>query len=323
MKKLEPSRARRGSRIHRKTPATTQLDDKLRYRFPPFALDGHAWLPHDWLADYPKDAVLKQNGPGKLSLVRIGTSTRCFPKPTESPDAIKSWTKERHMAEMDRFCSDSGATGNVFVRARVSKDATNCIGIQTDQLFGMLMELAKEKNASAIDYVLQITRQGCAFLKKLAETDPQLLRPAARRSWRWPVLKSLHPFLSDDHIALCTNLQLGQDTPFEIHPTARWKTDAGGVIAFGLLSYLHETAARDTGPLGKYLSALPKFRDDSALQWWKIGQYLLLLAYPNPERITELESLVTAPSHRKSAGRVRFRIMRILRERFLSLAPPD
>ncbi|HWN97557.1 MAG TPA: hypothetical protein VNT99_21190 [Methylomirabilota bacterium] len=324
MKKPKPSHARGDSRDHRKKASSpTKRDETLRHRFPPFALDGHVWLPHEWVAHYPADAVLKQNDPGKLSLVRVGPSTRCFPKPTESSAAIKGWTKERHMAEMERLCSDGGATGNVFVRARVSKDATNCIGIHTNQFFGMLMELAKEKNEAAIEYVLQITRQGCVFLKGLSETNPELLRPAARRSWRWPVLKSLHPYLSDEHELICKNLQLGQDTPFEIHPSARWKTDAAGVIAFCLLTYLYDARERDAGPLGKHLSAFPKFSEDSAPRWWKVGQYLLLLAYPNPERVPELESLVKAPSHRKSPGRVRFRIMKILRDRFLSLAPPD
>ena len=101
-----------------------------------------------------------------------------------------------------------------------------------------VFDLALDADANAIGTLVRQTMEGCRVLRELTEAKPELLRPYARKSWAWPVLKSLHPHLSDDHEKILKTLQLGADTPLEIDASARWVNDPAHNIAFPLLNYL-------------------------------------------------------------------------------------
>ena len=73
--------------------------------------------------------------------------------------------------------------------------------------------------------------------------------------------------------------------------------------------------------LDKLADKLPEFSRDTAPEWWAVAQRVLLFTYPEPEQITELADLVTADSHKTSPGVIRFRIRKVLKERFSALAP--
>ena len=189
-----------------------------------------------------------------------------------------------------------------------------------------VFELAGEGNPDAVAQLVRQTIEGCRVLKQLAETKPQLLRPYTRRCWQWPILKSLHPQLSDDHDRILKTLELGEDTPLEISSGARWVNDAAHKIAFHLLNDLwlcqriERRKEEPPVPLGDLVDRLPPFNKDTALAWWKIAEQWLLFSYPEPESVAELDALVTAKTHRLSPGRRRERILEKIQKRFLALA---
>jgi len=62
-------------------------------------------------------------------------------------------------------------------------------------------------------------------------------------------------------------------------------------------------------------------------QWWKLALRCLIEAYPHPtkagelnEQVPALNRLVRAPSHRKTAGKIRSRILERLENKFYSFA---
>jgi hypothetical protein len=63
------------------------------------------------------------------------------------------------------------------------------------------------------------------------------------------------------------------------------------------------------------------FTKETAAEWWRVAKSALLADYPRPEADATLQQLVTAKSKRKSPGRMRSRILKVLKQRFESLAP--
>jgi hypothetical protein len=255
--------------------------------------------------------------------------TPVFDKPTESVEAIHAWSPERHNQETQAFIeSDRGHIANLLERATVSEDAVYCLAAKSRNLLGGLFRLVAKENKHAARYFAAIMRDSCARMNRLARSRPELFRPVTRLSWKWPVMKSLHPHLSDDHETLLRDLQLGQDTPLELDKSARWKLDKAAEYAFALVAYIYEARRTDV-PQTDYVAsvthaarALPEFNDDSSQEWWELAKEILLVTYPEPQNVSEFATLVTAPSHRRSGGRMKVRILEILESRFKGFAKP-
>ncbi|MFZ2643544.1 MAG: hypothetical protein WA117_21310, partial [Verrucomicrobiia bacterium] len=298
---------------------------------PPFVLPGYLWMP-TWWEPKPKPSEVFHSI-GNAVLVRDGgQGEEYFSEPSEDVKAICLWSRKRQEAEITRFFdSDRAPTANLFVRAKEvkSKGATQSLAWKAEALLRRLIQLSHEGNERAASCVAQITMTGCAELSRLAKENPKLLHPVARKCWKWPVAMSPHPLLTEDYKSICRSLKLGEDTPFEIHRTARWKLDEFGKTAVALLVYLwrarseNRFPATDCGELGKVMDSLPPFSNDSAPQWWEVAKKILELHCPDLVKIPELVALVKARTRNKSPGRTRSYILRKLRERFVGVARPN
>lgn len=291
---------------------------------PPFAIPGHEWIRPDFWPGLPPERIVRRQG--NAVLVRYDGKP-VFPSPSETPAEIARWKPERVSEEIDRFFrGDRDATANLVQRAQDDQNVTRWLELKIDNLLERLFLLAEAGNATAATAIAKILRKYVGRLSALAESKPDLLQSTARRSWRWPVMKSRHPYLNDNHERLLKRLQLGEDTPLEIHESARWIMDAAGEIAFALLLHLDTAHAQkqrdvfDYGRIGRAMSELPPFSADCDDGWWTIAEVVFLAAYPQPEDIPELAALIKAPSKRRSPGRIKAAILRLLKERFLAFA---
>ena len=297
---------------------------------PPFVLSGYLWIPTWWKPEPKPSEVV--HSIGNAVLVRDGGQWKeYFGKPSEDVKTICLWSRGRQEAEITRFFdSDRAPTANLFVRAKEgkSKGATQSLAWKAEALLRRLIQLSHEGNERAASCVAQITMTGCAELSRLAKENPKLLHPVARKCWKWPVAMSPHPLLTEDYKSICRSLKLGEDTPFEIDPSARWQLDEFGKMASALLIYLwrarseNRVPATDYGALGKVMDSLPQFGDDSAPQWWEVAKKVLEIYCPDPVKIPELVALVKAPTRKRSPGRTRSYILRKLEERFVKFARP-
>ena len=105
------------------------------------------------------------------------------------------------------------------------------------------------------------------------------------------------------------------------------KWDDAADIAFALLCYLWESRSEnrkpetDCGKIGEAVDRLPKFKDDSADEWWKAARVVFLFTYPKPETVPELAKLVKPLTKRRSPGRMKQAILDLLKARFIGFAP--
>ena len=189
---------------------------------------------------------------------------------------------------------------------------------------GFLVELAKMGHPGAAEGLVSIVANGCAELSALSAADLPLFRSIARGRFKWPLMKSRFPSLSDPE-TLLTDLQLGEDLPLAMDPRAKGILDDAGEIALHLLFHVwhvHRWAPKlYSRDVRDELSGLGKFNTDSREQWWKVAKKCFLHSYPKPQEIPELNEMVTATTHRKSAGRIRRSILEMIKARFLSFAP--
>jgi hypothetical protein len=139
-------------------------------------------------------------------------------------------------------------------------------------------------------------------------------------------MRSRHPLLCDNHEAIFSTLNLGYDLPFYFDNQSKWQFDEWGKIAFSLLLYVWRARKENRGwfdykTVGKYADTLPEFRKGAnADKWWELARAVLLLSYPKPEKISEFAGLVTLK--RRTASRVREKILERIRQRFINFAKP-
>lgn len=131
---------------------------------------------------------------------------------------------------------------------------------------------------------------------------------------------------------LCKAIDRESVAPVDLLKGAHWKLDRAGLVALQILLCLWQfryIPDRDDGradwePIEVYRMMahhLKPFHDGSKHRWWKVAQMLFLDYYPHPAQLREFAS-VCAPSCKGSPVKHRNYILRKLRERFLSFAPP-
>jgi hypothetical protein len=302
--------------------------DARRGKLPavPFHLPAHSWILAEWTASFPAERVIRTAG--KLALVRWnGERQRMFPKPHEGEEAACAWSKERYQEEVGKFLSiDRDIEASLFARAKRKKSGVQPMALKARDLIEELFVAAREGNQEAASSLAGISQQSVIQLTKLAKSNPKLLQRAARRSWRWPVLKSRHPLLSDEHEAMLGQLNLGYDLPVYFDSSSKWRFDEFGEIALDLLGYVWGTRKEncgmfDYGRIGRAADALPEFRKGpNANKWWELAKAHLLFTYPTPETIPELANLVRLK--RRTPSVVREKILERIKQRFINFARP-
>jgi hypothetical protein len=292
----------------------------------PFHLPGHSWIPTNWLGNFPAENVIRTFG--DLALVRRpGKRQRMFTKPKEGEEAACAWSQERSQQEIQKFLTiDQDIEASLFARAKRKKSGARPMALKAQDLIAELFVAAREGNEEAASSVASVLQEGVIQLTDLAKANPKVLQPAARMSWKWPVMKSRHPLISDEHETMFGALNLGYDLPFYFDRWSKWRADEFTEIALGLLNYVWHSRKENCGlydyqRIGELADGLPEFRrGPDANKWWELAEAHLLFTYPKPETIREFTDLVRLK--RRTPSRVRDRILERIKQHFLNFARP-
>ena len=296
------------------------------FRAVPFHLPNHTWVPVGWLVHFPPESVIQTFA--DLALVRRrGKRQRVFPEPKEGEDAVCAWAEERYQNQTQKFLTiDRDIEASLLARAKRKKSGAAPMALKAGDLIEELFAAAKQGNEEAASSVAEILLRGVSQLTELAKANPNLLRGAARRSLKWPVLKSRHPYISEEHEKLFGELNLGYDLPFYFDRSSHWKMDDFTEIALDLLGYVWRSRKENSGlydysRVGELADSLPEFRKGTnANKWWELAKAHLLFSYPKPEMIPELADLVRLK--RRTPSIVRARILERIEQRFMNFAHP-
>jgi len=187
-----------------------------------------------------------------------------------------------------------------------------------------LANLAREGNGKALWQLAEIVVDAVAGLNEIVTSNPNSIKPFAQTRTGWPLLRSTAPHLCDDD-KLLNEIELGKSVGIQLDKFSKWKPDAAAQIAFELIKHIE--FIRSENPLGmdagkniEFSKFLPPFSKDSVIHWWFIAEKFLLATYPEPEKIAELDALVTANSKRKYPSTRRAAILEKIRARFMHLA---
>ncbi|MGD0651671.1 MAG: hypothetical protein ABSA97_11130 [Verrucomicrobiia bacterium] len=257
---------------------------------------------------------------------------------------VPDWNDERERQEIQEFLrpnDDGMGPARLAVRVQVncSQAAAHALGSMAAECLRQLQVAAdltcESKLTSlyasvAVEELARVIAVACSELNELARKHPEIFHRFTRKGyWKWPVMKSTYPEFGDNEDELLKKLQLAKDLPLRLDPRAQWarsiKDDAGR-FAWSLLWYVWRARSEnnrwgfDFGDVGKMVDELPPLNKRSAPKWWGVAKTALLYTYPNPEQVDELKGIVTAPSKRRSPGRIKQAIFDILEKRFLSYA---
>jgi hypothetical protein len=116
----------------------------------------------------------------------------------------------------------------------------------------------------------------------------------------------------------------GLVTPVELDWGSRWRLDDAGRYALELLLWIWRM--RHTPIIcrfmGGWAASLPEFNDETKSEWWELGHSILDDVYRSIEKCPELRALVSKPRKLKAGPSHRDPIIRAIRRRFYSFAPP-
>lgn len=301
----------------------------------PFTVPGHHWVPRDggWIE--PEAIVIRTVLNHALVDNSNVHSERSFEKPSLPEAQIKAWKEPHNCPELEACRQEfyaHKATGNLYAHAKESNSSLLDLYIKANSIVGYLNHLAEKGNQKAVERLAEIAIEATSCLSVLAKSNPSLLRPMAGNCIAWPLIKSIHPLLSDDSEDLLnTKLKLGSALGLDIRSNSHWKIDDPvGKIALALVLFISRARTQpnkdyiDYGIYGKHASKLPPFSTGSALDWWGMAKECFLFSYPNPEKVEAFNQLVLSPQKRKSPGRIKAAILEMIRRRFLGMAPnPD
>ncbi|HQF59279.1 MAG TPA: hypothetical protein PKW77_08690 [Verrucomicrobiota bacterium] len=179
--------------------------------------------------------------------------------------------------------------------------------------------------------VVKLTRavaEAIELLDMLSEQKPDLLRRVAREMTHWPVLLSPNPKRNADPLAILRKLDVSGALPTaeDAHSKA-YVDDTAARTARALIDYLLFLRDKRRIPplrvdaLIREARALPALTKDTAADWWRVAEAVLLESYAQPLAVPELLAIVP-PAHRRFPSRAKSSLLARLRERFRSIAKP-
>lgn len=250
-----------------------------------------------------------------------------YEKPSEPIEEIHKWTTERAQKELQAFWeSDRKLIANLFERARIRVGAISDLAGKAEVLLDAIFRLAEEEGSAtqshAAHTLLWTLNKQVSKMNQLARAKPQLFSPIAKKFWKWPLLKSTHPHLSESD-DLLNLLELGKEAGFQNDKYSKWKPDKAMEIAWQLKNYQHSIRVNylDQYPVKaqKIFQALP-FNQQNAPELWEIAKWSLLRSYPNPEMVKEFQEVGIRKSKRSNPSSRRQAILEKIHARFIHLA---
>ncbi len=191
---------------------------------------------------------------------------------------------------------------------------------------GRLATLAREGNGKALWHFVEGVCASVEGLSQITRANPKVLAPLARGRIRWPMMRSTHP-LNCDPDRFLDDIQLAADVPLQTDKFSKWKPDFAAQYAINLYEHINALRADDSDvwiiqnrKRKHFKDLLPKFTKDTAETWWGIAEKFLLHSYPRPEKVAEFVKIVTAPTKKKSPGRMKQSILEKIKARFFALA---
>ncbi|GEM_PF-5629688 len=173
-------------------------------------------------------------------------------------------------------------------------------------LAGLAAE-ARGGDGKALCAIAYIAVETCEALSQITRANPAALRPVARKTIRWPLMRSKNPRCCDSDEIL-SQIGLGIDCPVVADLYSKWAPSFPTSVASDLLSFLVQECRTDREAIRK-----------NPERAWQAAKAAFLRTYPKPETIPDFDEMVTTAKGRKSDGRRRERIMTTIKRRFLSL----
>lgn len=169
-------------------------------------------------------------------------------------------------------------------------------------------------------------RHGVTMMNRCAIKKPDLFRSFACEKLFWPVIKSPHRGFKESasqEPVLFRRLGIGTKHPFLHIVGAKWRIDdEAGELAIDLWTRVYNSQSPKRGK-----RKLPDFYQERIGDkpagwecWWKEAEQLLKAELDNPAQCERLKQIVTAPTKRKSPGRVKAHLLLTIKDRFRSMA---
>src|ERR1700739_4339386 len=136
-----------------KIDATRSTTVPKLFRAVPFCLEGHSWIPMDWLPHVQPDTVIRTFEDWAL-VRRLGKRSRMFPEPKQGAEAACAWSEERYQQETQKFLSiDREIEASLFPRAKQKKSGARPMALKARDLIDELFVAAREGNEEAASSV--------------------------------------------------------------------------------------------------------------------------------------------------------------------------
>ena len=294
---------------------------------PRFALPDHEWIPAVW-----QNFKVEIRFAGEWRLVE---KTKFVPTAAEAKQNLKRHAKERTQLpkkfSKDKQFADARIVSDVMwnlatlvqsglAEKQAAKNPTSKLPKYLRKKPGATIKEIGDA-AGLLHYLVSV---GCKSLMEIAKTNPEVLRPIARKEMSWPLMMSKHPGYRVDYIQLLSALRQGADGFFDADQTSRDGTQRGPIEkgTREIAKKLYICLLSEWIQTGHKLDGIPvaEFCDDEKIstKWWKVAESRLLEAYPKPNEISEL-ARIAAPS-RKHPSDKNANIRRKLKKAFLGLA---
>jgi hypothetical protein len=294
---------------------------------PRFALPDHEWLPVRFQNFKEEIRVL-----GEWRLVRkikfVPTADDAK-RNLQRPPAIKGFTSKFKISgiELDtiKLTKIMGHLAEIVECGVAELDASKRAAIKVTQSSKTKANTVKGDIRDAAGLLHYLVNFGCAKLMKIAEKNPEILRPIARQKESWPMMMSKHPGYKVDHLKFLESLKQGEDALFDVNQTSRDGTQKAAVEkgTRGIAQKLYVCLWVEWNQTGQKLDGVPVpqfcYDAETISVWWKVAKARLLESYPTPHKVPELARISSAPS-RKYPAQKKDDILRRLKAAFLGLA---
>lgn len=281
---------------------------------PQFALPDHEWRMGDEMID--GDVIREINGWKLIRRKRQRANAKIAEKRLRNPGRglINHLAKEYLLPTK-------------WKKAAIAKQVADSLATLIEQKASGKVSTNQQEIEEAAKALHYLVSSGCQKLMELADKFPQIFKAIAQKCESWPVMSSTHARLRKKADKTLARIEQGKDAEVDTDQISRNGTRPGqhtsGIteIARELLRCVQtEWEKNDNCLQGK---PVPRFCDDETCLafWWEAARSALLAAYPEPEKIPELDRLVTARSRRNYPSHIRTDILKKIKAAFVGLAP--
>jgi len=308
-----------------------------------FSLDGEQFLPDHgpYFGLNPKDLELRGERLGGAYLDE-------FQKQAAQLRKLLNPASEEAKNLLADFDDEISTFPIVWKLAQIYPYAMELLHHKTLRYLEHMCMLAEKGNTAAAQHVAEYAILTTKSFQRLAQKNSEGVKSVAEREFALPVMRSPLPQLNESDPDW-EQLKLGAAFPFRWNKYSRVNPrDTIGNFAFKLWKYVFDLkietrrvlkelqidedvvrSCRGNLPLELQSAILPEYHpiSESVSAWWNVAKNCLVEAYPHPqlpgeinEEVSALDALITAPSQRRTPGKLRSHILGRLEKKFFGFA---